>query len=128
MCVRAVCVHVCVTVHGTIRNQRPPHVVPLEVTASIIRQDSSACCLCRDGAPDSPIFSKGHYTAALLPPHLSLFFPPSPPPIPSFQLDEEVAAAHLDHLGVKLTQLSEKQSEYLGVPQQGPFKPDIYRY
>ena len=44
------------------------------------------------------------------------------------KLDEEVAAAHLEHLGVKLTQLSLKQAEYLGVPQEGPYKPDIYRY
>ena len=44
------------------------------------------------------------------------------------QLDEEVAAAHLDHLGVKLTKLSDKQAEYLGVNKEGPFKPDYYRY
>jgi adenosylhomocysteinase len=43
-------------------------------------------------------------------------------------LDEEVARLHLDKLGVKLTQLSEDQAAYLGVPQQGPFKPDYYRY
>ncbi|GMM33407.1 adenosylhomocysteinase [Saccharomycopsis crataegensis] len=43
-------------------------------------------------------------------------------------LDEEVARLHLDHLGAKLTQLSEVQSEYLGIPTQGPFKADIYRY
>jgi hypothetical protein len=45
-----------------------------------------------------------------------------------FQLDEEVAAAHLNHLGVKLTKLDEEQAEYLGLPQNGPFKPDHYRY
>jgi len=44
------------------------------------------------------------------------------------KLDEEVAASHLDHLDVKLTTLSKKQSEYMGVPEQGPFKPDHYRY
>jgi adenosylhomocysteinase len=44
------------------------------------------------------------------------------------ELDEEVAALHLDKLGVKLTQLSKKQSEYLGIPVKGPFKPDYYRY
>ena len=44
------------------------------------------------------------------------------------QLDEEVAAAHLDHLGVKLTKLTPDQAKYLGVPQEGPYKPDIYRY
>lgn len=44
------------------------------------------------------------------------------------KLDEEVAAAHLDHLGVKLTTLSQTQAEYLGLPQEGPFKPEIYRY
>ena len=44
------------------------------------------------------------------------------------QLDEEVARAHLDQIGVKLTQLSDKQSEYLGVPKEGPFKPEYYRY
>ena len=44
------------------------------------------------------------------------------------KLDEEVAAAHLDHLGVKLTKLDEKQAEYMGVSKEGPFKPDYYRY
>ena len=46
----------------------------------------------------------------------------------SHQLDEEVAAAHLEHLGVKLTTLTDKQSEYLGVNRDGPFKQDFYRY
>ena len=44
------------------------------------------------------------------------------------KLDEEVAAAHLDHLDVKLTKLSGDQAQYLGLPEQGPFKPDHYRY
>ncbi len=44
------------------------------------------------------------------------------------KLDEEVARLHLDHLGVKLTELTPKQSEYLGLPIEGPFKPDKYRY
>src|SRR6201991_1928650 len=43
-------------------------------------------------------------------------------------LDEKVAMLHLDKLGAKLTVLSDEQSSYLGVPQQGPFKPDHYRY
>lgn len=45
-----------------------------------------------------------------------------------FQLDEAVAAAHLDKLSVKLTKLSEKQAKYLGLSKDGPFKPDHYRY
>ncbi|CAL4125621.1 unnamed protein product, partial [Meganyctiphanes norvegica] len=44
------------------------------------------------------------------------------------KLDEEVARLHLDHLGVKLTKLSNTQSSYLGLPQAGPYKPDHYRY
>lgn len=44
------------------------------------------------------------------------------------QLDEQVATAHLEHLGVKLTKLSTKQAEYLGVSVDGPFKADYYRY
>jgi adenosylhomocysteinase len=44
------------------------------------------------------------------------------------KLDEEVARLHLDKLGVKLTRLTSKQAEYLGVPAEGPFKPDFYRY
>ncbi|CAH0725913.1 unnamed protein product, partial [Brenthis ino] len=44
------------------------------------------------------------------------------------KLDEEVAALHLDHLGVKLTKLSAKQANYIGVPVEGPYKPDHYRY
>jgi adenosylhomocysteinase len=43
-------------------------------------------------------------------------------------LDEEVARLHLDKLGVKLTTLSDKQAEYLGLSKQGPYKPDHYRY
>jgi adenosylhomocysteinase len=44
------------------------------------------------------------------------------------KLDEEVARLHLDHLGVKLTQLTPAQATYLDVPVEGPFKPDHYRY
>ncbi|HYI41391.1 MAG TPA: adenosylhomocysteinase [Allosphingosinicella sp.] len=43
-------------------------------------------------------------------------------------LDEKVAALHLDKLGVKLTKLTDKQASYIGVPTEGPFKPDHYRY
>ncbi len=43
-------------------------------------------------------------------------------------LDEKVAALHLDKLGVKLTKLSEAQAKYIGVPAEGPFKPEHYRY
>jgi len=43
-------------------------------------------------------------------------------------LDEEVARLHLDKLGVKLTKLTAKQAEYIGVPVDGPYKPDHYRY
>jgi adenosylhomocysteinase len=43
-------------------------------------------------------------------------------------LDEEVARLHLDQLGVKLTKLTKEQSDYIGVPATGPYKPDHYRY
>ncbi|HEX2149305.1 MAG TPA: adenosylhomocysteinase, partial [Actinomycetota bacterium] len=43
-------------------------------------------------------------------------------------LDEKVARLHLDALGVKLTKLTEEQSAYLGIPVEGPYKPDHYRY
>jgi adenosylhomocysteinase len=43
-------------------------------------------------------------------------------------LDEKVARLHLDALGVKLTELSEEQAAYIGVPVEGPYKPDHYRY
>lgn len=43
-------------------------------------------------------------------------------------LDEKVAALHLEQIGVKLTKLSDKQSKYLGFTNEGPFKPDHYRY
>jgi adenosylhomocysteinase len=42
--------------------------------------------------------------------------------------DEEVARLHLDKLGVELTELTEKQAEYLGVKAEGPYKPAHYRY
>jgi adenosylhomocysteinase len=44
------------------------------------------------------------------------------------RLDEQVARYHLDHLGVKLTSLSDDQAEYLGVPLEGPYKAEQYRY
>jgi adenosylhomocysteinase len=44
------------------------------------------------------------------------------------KLDEEVARLHLEKLGVKLTRLTPEQADYLGVPPEGPFKPDYYRY
>jgi adenosylhomocysteinase len=43
-------------------------------------------------------------------------------------LDEEVARLHLDQLGVKLTKLTKEQSDYIGVNESGPYKPDHYRY
>ena len=43
-------------------------------------------------------------------------------------LDEMVARLHLDKLGVKLTVMSDEQAEYLGIPKEGPYKPDHYRY
>lgn len=43
-------------------------------------------------------------------------------------LDEKVARLHLDALGVHLTEMTEDQAEYLGVPTGGPYKPDLYRY
>ena len=43
-------------------------------------------------------------------------------------LDEKVARLHLDALGVRLTEMSKEQADYLGVPVEGPYKPDHYRY
>jgi adenosylhomocysteinase len=44
------------------------------------------------------------------------------------KLDEEVARLHLEHLGVKLTKLTGEQADYIGVPVEGPYKPEHYRY
>lgn len=44
------------------------------------------------------------------------------------ELDEDVARQHLSNIGVKLTVLTSTQSEYLGLPVAGPYKPEIYRY
>ena len=44
------------------------------------------------------------------------------------KLDEEVARLHLEKIGVKLTKLSKKQADYIGVPLEGPYKPEHYRY
>ncbi len=44
------------------------------------------------------------------------------------KLDEEVARLHLEKLGVHLTHLTESQAQYLGIPMEGPFKPEYYRY
>jgi len=44
------------------------------------------------------------------------------------ELDEEVARLHLEHVGAKLSRLTAKQAEYLGIPVEGPFKPEYYRY
>jgi adenosylhomocysteinase len=46
----------------------------------------------------------------------------------SKKLDEEVARLHLEQLGVKLTVLTPQQADYIGVPKDGPYKPDHYRY
>ena len=43
-------------------------------------------------------------------------------------LDEEVARLHLEKIGVKLTTLAKKQADYLGVPVDGPYKAEHYRY
>jgi adenosylhomocysteinase len=44
------------------------------------------------------------------------------------KLDEEVARLHLEKIGVKLTTLTQEQADYIGVPVEGPFKPEHYRY
>ena len=44
------------------------------------------------------------------------------------KLDEKVARLHLEKIGVKLTQLSQEQADYIGVPVDGPYKPEAYRY
>ena len=44
------------------------------------------------------------------------------------RLDEEVARLHLERIGVKLSTLSQKQADYIGVPVEGPYKADHYRY
>jgi adenosylhomocysteinase len=44
------------------------------------------------------------------------------------ELDEEVARLHLEQLGAKLTKLNDKQSNYIGVKPEGPFKSETYRY
>ncbi|MDQ7032558.1 MAG: adenosylhomocysteinase [Desulfonauticus sp.] len=54
-------------------------------------------------------------------------YPPKVMVLPK-KLDEEVARLHLDRLGVSLERLTPKQAEYLGVPIEGPYKPDHYRY
>jgi len=43
-------------------------------------------------------------------------------------LDEKVASFHLAKIGVELDELSQEQADYIGVPQEGPFKPEYYRY
>ena len=43
-------------------------------------------------------------------------------------LDEEVARLHLAQLGVNLTKLTKEQADYIGVPPEGPYKPEHYRY
>jgi adenosylhomocysteinase len=43
-------------------------------------------------------------------------------------LDEKVARLHLDKLGAKLTKLTSEQAAYIGVPEEGPYKPEHYRY
>jgi adenosylhomocysteinase len=44
------------------------------------------------------------------------------------QLDEEVARLHLEKIGAKLTKLRDDQADYIGVPVEGPYKPEHYRY
>ena len=63
-------------------------------------------------AHDADIFAKYDKQVYTLPKHL----------------DEKVARLHLNKIGAKLTKLSEKQSTYIGVPPEGPFKAEQYRY
>ena len=44
------------------------------------------------------------------------------------KLDDKVAMLHLEKVGAKLTKLSKDQAEYIGVSEQGPYKPEAYRY
>jgi adenosylhomocysteinase len=44
------------------------------------------------------------------------------------KLDEEVARLHLEKIGVQLTRLTQAQADYIGVPVEGPYKPEYYRY
>ena len=64
--------------------------------------------------------------------HIEIFTKPEEYPIGVYtlpkHLDEKVARLHLDALGVKLTVLSKEQADYIGVPVEGPYKPDHYRY
>ena len=75
--------------------------------------------------------------------HVQLLFQPGPGPAGPLEeqgqlqpgvyrlpkkLDEEVARLHLEKIGVKLTRLTKKQAEYLGVSPDGPYKPEHYRY
>ena len=46
----------------------------------------------------------------------------------SKELDEEVARLHLDKIGAKLTKLTKEQADYIDVPVDGPYKPELYRY
>jgi adenosylhomocysteinase len=46
----------------------------------------------------------------------------------SKKLDEEVARLHLEKIGVRLTRLTQEQADYIGVPVDGPYKPEHYRY
>jgi adenosylhomocysteinase len=55
------------------------------------------------------------------------FYEPSVYRLPK-KLDEEVARLHLEKIGVKLTRLTKKQADYLGLPLDGPYKPEHYRY
>ena len=69
----------------------------------------------RSSAPSSDRGSKpGHYQnqVYVLPKHL----------------DEKVARLHLDAIGARLTELSQEQADYIGVPVEGPYKSDHYRY
>ena len=63
---------------------------------------------------------------------IELFTKPEEYPIGVYtlpkHLDEKVARLHLDALGVKLTVLTKEQADYIGVPVEGPYKPDHYRY
>jgi adenosylhomocysteinase len=63
---------------------------------------------------------------------IELFTKPEEYPIGVYilpkKLDEEVARLHLDKIGAKLTVLTQEQADYIGVPVEGPYKADHYRY
>jgi adenosylhomocysteinase len=120
-------------VPGIVRGEVKPQVHTWEFTdGHVVIVLSEGRLLNLGNATGHPSFVMSNSFANQVLAQIELFTKPDDYPVGVYtlpkQLDEHVARLHLDALGVRLTRLTERQAAYLGIPADGPYKPDSYRY